>query len=364
MGSRVHKYHGRANRNQRLKRQRIINIITLIFIICVGLLVLGVYGVVPLPEFINVGQVDISSAGEIQEENEQGEELEIITENEEKKDIPAISTENEGETEVPVISTENEFQEENPEITTESEEKIEGSSEETEMTEQTEGVESAEDIQSEVIVPNILENVDVDKPMIALTFDDGPSQYTWPILAALDSVGGRATFFVVGNRIASHQAAIQQILAVGCEIGNHSYSHPDLTQMAVEDMQAQIQSTDDALAKVAGVKTSLLRPPYGAINDEVSALAGKPLILWSVDTRDWEHRDKDYLVEYMMLNAHDGDIILLHDIHETTALAAQEFIPKLAEKGYQLVTVSELLAAKGVEATPGKTYRGRLFLNK
>ena len=80
-------------------------------------------------------------------------------------------------------------------------------------------------------------------------------------------------------------------------------------------------------------------------------------------SKKYGYRDKDYLIEYMMLNAHDGDIILLHDIHESTALAAQEFIPKLAEKGYQLVTVSELLAAKGVDATSGKIYRGRLFLN-
>ena len=203
--------------------------------------------------------------------------------------------------------------------------------------------------------------IDVNKPMIALTFDDGPSQYTWPILAALDSVGGRATFFVVGNRVASHNAALQQILAVGCEIGNHSYSHPDLTKLDAENMKAQIQTTDNALEKAVQIKTNFLRPPYGAVNDQLFELAEKPLILWSVDPKDWQNRDKDYLVEYMMLNAHDGDIILLHDIHETTALAAQEFIPKLAEKGYQLVTVSELLAAKGVEAVPGKIYRGRVF---
>ncbi|MBR6756137.1 MAG: polysaccharide deacetylase family protein [Peptococcaceae bacterium] len=343
MGSRVHKYHGRANRNQRLKRQRIINIITLIFIVCVGILILGVYGVLPLPKFIDLGEVAISSNTERYEEFEQREE-------------PKINLE--GPTDMPVSVEQTEITEENaPSMKPE---KTEG----TEITEITGEAAGTEDIKNEeAIVPNILENVDVNKPMIALTFDDGPSQYTWPILAALDNVGGRATFFVVGNRVASHNAALQQILAVGCEIGNHSYSHPDLTKLDTENMKAQIKNTDDALEKAVQIRTTLLRPPYGAVNDELFALAEKPLILWSVDPKDWQNRDKDYLVEYMMLNAHDGDIVLLHDIHETTALAAQEFIPKLVEKGYQLVTVSELLAAKGVEAVPGKIYRGRVFLN-
>ena len=130
MGSRVHKYHGRVNRNQRLKRQRIINIITLIFVIGVGSLILGMYGVLPLPEFMGVGQVEISSNHESNSEPESKEEIEPV--------VPEITEPAE------IIET-------------------------TETVESTETPQPVEDIQNEAVVPNILEKVNVDQPMIALT---------------------------------------------------------------------------------------------------------------------------------------------------------------------------------------------------
>ncbi len=199
--------------------------------------------------------------------------------------------------------------------------------------------------------------VDPAKPMIALTFDDGPnSATTLRIIKALKDNGSVATFFTLGNRVKDGQATLQAMLNANCEIGNHSFNHKSFVGLSLADLHDQIDTTDNLL-KEAGVPiTGLLRPPYGAIDDTVKNNTGKTIILWDVDTRDWESRDATAVAQHIMTHLADGNIILMHDIYESTASAAEQVIPKIIAEGYQLVTISELLQAKGLPEKAGTVY--------
>ncbi|MEE1315045.1 MAG: polysaccharide deacetylase family protein [Faecalimonas sp.] len=197
--------------------------------------------------------------------------------------------------------------------------------------------------------------VSPDQPMIALTFDDGPSIYTEAIVNRLEEYNARATFFVMGNRVQPNADLLRKMREIGCEIGNHSYSHPDLTKLTPEQVQAEIESTNQALAEVFGSGASLVRPTYGAVNDPVLQMP-YPLVHWSVDTTDWQIRDGLAVIDNILGTVQDGDIVLLHDIYETTKDAMMALIPALQERGYQLVTVSELMEARGVTMQPGQKY--------
>lgn len=194
-----------------------------------------------------------------------------------------------------------------------------------------------------------------DEKLIALTFDDGPTPGTTQrILDALDQVDGHATFFMLGNRINSYPDVVQAVSKQGSEIGNHSYSHPDLTKLYKADLDSQIQSTDEIIADQIGSAPKVMRPPYGAHDSDVAAAAGKPIILWSIDTLDWKTRDADSTVDTVLSQAEDGDIVLMHDLYEATADAAVRLIPELAQRGFKLVTVSQLIESRGVSFDAGK----------
>ena len=197
---------------------------------------------------------------------------------------------------------------------------------------------------------------DASGPMVAMTFDDGPSRYTSSILDTLSAYGCRATFFVVGQNAAVYKSTVARAASLGMEIGNHTYSHPDLTKQAYANIQSQISRTDTAVYNACGQYTRLLRPPYGAHNSTVRSAAGKPLIMWSLDTRDWESRDADKVVANILNNVKDGDIILMHDLYQSTANAAARVVPELLRRGYRIVTVSELAAGKGKTLKSGSVY--------
>lgn len=198
---------------------------------------------------------------------------------------------------------------------------------------------------------------DPSKPMVALTFDDGPySPVTDRILAKLEEYGGHATFFVVGNRVSTYSASVQRAVKDGCEIGNHTYEHKNLTKLTGVQIQKQLHDTDLAVAYYAGAATSLLRPVGGALNDTVRSSAGKPLINWSIDTLDWKNRNAASVKSRALNNVKDGDIILMHDLYKTTADACDTLIPELVNRGFQLVTVSEMAAAKGRTLQNGTLY--------
>ncbi len=184
--------------------------------------------------------------------------------------------------------------------------------------------------------------IDLNGQMVALTYDDGPSQYTPVILDLLRQHGGVATFFVVGERVSSYADTIRSACSMGCEIGNHTYSHQILTKVGVPSIQNQINSTNAAVQNVTGVSPVVMRPPGGGQNSTVRSAAGMPLILWSIDTLDWKTKNASSTQAAVLNHVKDGDIILMHDLYNPTAEASRVIIPELVRRGYQLVTVSEL----------------------
>ena len=199
-------------------------------------------------------------------------------------------------------------------------------------------------------------NIDASKPMVALTFDDGPGERTGELLAQLEKYNAHATFFMQGKNIPGKEDFVKKMKETGCELGNHSYDHPQLTKLSADKIANQIGTTNDLIQQAAGSTATVMRPPYGAINDTVRSSVGLPMILWSIDTLDWKTRNAQSSIDTVMNDVQDGDVILMHDIHTESIDAALVLIPKLEEAGYQLVTVSEMAKAKGVALQNGEKY--------
>lgn len=203
------------------------------------------------------------------------------------------------------------------------------------------------------------ENVDTNAPMVALTFDDGPNpDYTRRILKVLEDNYSHATFFVVGTNAEKYQETLQAIVSSGNEIGNHTYSHANLTDIAPEDVEEEIDKVNRAVKKATGEIATVIRPPYGAYNDDVLNQLQQPVVLWDLDTEDWDSRNAQVIVDNIIANLDDGDIILMHDIYESTAEAVELLVPRLKEMGYQVVSVSEMAEYKGKELELHKAYGG------
>lgn len=199
-------------------------------------------------------------------------------------------------------------------------------------------------------------SINPDKPMVALTFDDGPGKRTEELLETLEEYNAHATFFVLGTNVKRYPDEIKKMHKIGCEVGNHSYDHEDLSKLKKKGLKEQIDSTNELISELTGYGTMLVRPPYGAISDIMKKQLKQPMILWNIDTLDWKTKDVENTKKAVMDDVKDGDIILLHDIHSATIDAAIELIPMLIEDGYQLVTVSEMAAIKGVSLKPGEKY--------
>lgn len=187
------------------------------------------------------------------------------------------------------------------------------------------------------------------KTRIAFTFDDGPGEYTDTLLDCLEENNAHATFFMLGQNVGSWESTVQRMADIGCEIGSHSWDHKNLYDLDMDSVAKQFSDTDAALEKACGQKASVARAPYGNWNDDIISTVGKPFFTWSLDSLDWSYLDvnKDYDA-VMNGDLTDGSIILMHDIHEPSVQAAIKMIPELVQKGYKLMTVSELAAAKGV----------------
>ena len=199
--------------------------------------------------------------------------------------------------------------------------------------------------------------IDPTKPMVALTFDDGPSKHTTRILNVLETTGSRATFFVLGSRVDSYKSQIKRIHNLGCEIGNHTYNHTTLTTCTGAEIKSELSSTDNKVKAITGTSPVLMRPPGGSYkNDTVKNNTAYPIILWSIDTRDWESRNANSVVASIKGSVRDGSIILMHDLYESTATATETIVPWLISQGYQLVTVSEMMEAKGIVMQNGVAY--------
>ena len=193
----------------------------------------------------------------------------------------------------------------------------------------------------------LLRKIDKNKKMVALTYDDGPSIYTPRILKTLKENNSVATFFVVGNRVPMYSDTVKKAYDMGCEIGNHTYEHKSLPNLSETEVKRQISKTNKEVKKAIGEKPVIMRPTGGATNTNIKKWVGMPSIIWSVDTLDWKTRNAQSTKNAVLNHVRDGDIVLMHDLYESTAKASQTIIPALVERGYQLVTVSELAECRG-----------------
>jgi peptidoglycan/xylan/chitin deacetylase (PgdA/CDA1 family) len=180
---------------------------------------------------------------------------------------------------------------------------------------------------------------------VALTFDDGPGGETDKLLKMLSDANAVATWFTLGQVIAANPSNLEKISRAGYEIGDHSWSHPQLTLLGNAAIESQIMRTAREIDSVTGSEPPLMRPPYGSINHRVITELGSlgfPVILWDVDTLDWKYPNPSYVFHSVMRQVHPGSIVLMHDVHPTTVEAVPRILRALASRGYTFVTVSEL----------------------
>ena len=168
--------------------------------------------------------------------------------------------------------------------------------------------------------------IDPSKPMVALTFNYGPSAHTARILDCLEANDARATFYMVGNRMGSYQSTVKRMVDMGCEPGSHTWDHTYITKLSQEGLFANLNRLDDTLQSIAGVRTVTMRPPGGFVKatgaKQNLAKKGVPAVLWSIDTLDWKTKNAQNTINVVLNSVKDGDIILMHDLYSTSADAA------------------------------------------
>jgi peptidoglycan/xylan/chitin deacetylase (PgdA/CDA1 family) len=190
-----------------------------------------------------------------------------------------------------------------------------------------------------------------------MTFDDGPSAENTPrLLEMLKQRNIKATFFLIGQNVVSDPELVRRILAEGHEIGNHSWTHPQLSKLSDEKVTTEIRKTQEAIKEASGFSPTLLRPPYGAITSRqrewIENQLGLNIILWSVDPFDWKRPGASVITQRILSQVHPGAIILSHDIHRQTIDAMPATLDGLIRKGYKFVTVSQLVAMNKPKPSP------------
>ncbi|WP_018592490.1 polysaccharide deacetylase family protein [Terrisporobacter glycolicus] len=214
-----------------------------------------------------------------------------------------------------------------------------------------------------IIIPNyyevssLVQNNDIffkngsrEEKIIALTFDDGPHpKETHEVLDVLNKYNVKGTFFVVGKHANWYSEPLIRAAKEGHEIGNHTFTHPDISNLSSEDIKKEIKECEDTLVKLTGKKPTLFRPPYGSYSKdklgEIAKECGYKIILWTtIDAKDWKNPPSSQISNIIINKAQNGDIILLHDYAtENTVKALDRIIPEMMKKGYKFVTVSELI---------------------
>ena len=190
--------------------------------------------------------------------------------------------------------------------------------------------------------------IDPNAPMVALTFDDGPyAPVGNRIMDCAEQYGGRVTFYVVGNRVNSYKSEIQRMYANGHEIGNHTQDHKYLQKLGAQEIRQQVEACNQAVAAITGEAPKTVRLPGGGKNSTVLANISQPIVLWNVDTLDWKTRNAASSVQTVLNQVKDGSVVLMHELYNASGDAAVTIIPALVERGYQLVTVSELAQFRG-----------------
>lgn len=209
--------------------------------------------------------------------------------------------------------------------------------------------------------PNIVvsrgRTIDISKAMIALTYDDGPrTDVGARLMNVFEQYGQRTTFFMVGNRVPSRADEVRRMATDGHEVANHSYDHVYLNKVGAETIHNQVNACNDIIEQTCGIRPRIMRLPGGNKNSTVLANINMPIILWNIDTRDWSHRNTQTTIDSIIGKVKDGDIVLMHELYESTAAASEYVVPQLVSQGFQLVTVSELAELKGKALTGGGVY--------
>jgi peptidoglycan/xylan/chitin deacetylase (PgdA/CDA1 family) len=192
----------------------------------------------------------------------------------------------------------------------------------------------------------------VGGPFVAMTFDDGPHPSNTPkLLDILAARNVKATFYVVGTNAKRYPAILRRMVAEGHEIGNHTVNHASLSRMSNSGIETELQGCHDAVLGATGVAPRTMRPPYGAVNDNVRGIAynefGYPTIMWSVDPEDWKRPGSSVVASRLIKGANNGAILLAHDIHSPTIAAMPDALDGLLSKGFRFVTVSQLISMSG-----------------
>lgn len=204
--------------------------------------------------------------------------------------------------------------------------------------------------QKDAIQAKAQPKVDPNQKMIAFTFDDGPSMYTSEIMDLFEQYGGRATFFMLGQNVESHKDVVKEMQQRGFELGNHSWDHSmrlaasKNNYMSVEDAAEEVYKTQDAIYAICGNEPKWLRPPYGAVNDNLLEANYLGYAFWDIDTEDWSSKNASSIANITFKRAKSGNVVvLLHDIYEPSMESLKIILPKLKEEGYQFVTYSTLM---------------------
>lgn len=177
---------------------------------------------------------------------------------------------------------------------------------------------------------------------VALTYDDGPSPYSQTLLNSLEAAGVKATFFQIGENVAKRPGDTKRAVSMGMPVGSHTWDHPNLAKLAPGVQASQVNRASDAIEQASGVRPTLLRPPYGAVNSGTAQL-GYPIIQWDVDTRDWATHSSDSTYNTVMKLVRPGSIVLMHETERSSVNVTPSLIKALQAKGYTLVTVPQLL---------------------
>lgn len=204
----------------------------------------------------------------------------------------------------------------------------------------------------------LAQGVNPNDKLVALTFDDGPHKTNTPrLLEIFDKYDAKATFFLLGELIPKNPDIVKSMLDKGHQVANHSYDHQSFSKIGLQATKDQIARTNEEIFKATGYRENFyVRPPYGALNEEVRQGAGVTFAFWSVDTEDWRSRNAATVCNVTEKSTRDGSIVLMHDIHATTIDSLDCVLSTLQKQGYKFVTMQELLEARGYEVKEGQKY--------
>lgn len=188
---------------------------------------------------------------------------------------------------------------------------------------------------------------------VALTFDDGPGEHTDRLLDILGEHDAKATFYLLGSQVDEYKDEVKRMVMDGHEIGSHSWEHADLTTLSTDEIEDDLDRTDKAINNIIDKDPVTVRPPYGALNDTVRQAVDRPIMLWDVDTLDWQHHNGDKIVDIAGKETSPGSVLLLHDIHKTTVDAVPAVLETLSEDDYEFVTIGDLFQE---DLEPGTVY--------